>query len=361
MKDYIIGGIQQVGIGVTDLKEAWQWYIKAFGVDCRIFEDYSEANLMLPYTGGQPHIRHAVLAMNLQGGGGFEIWQYKVRQPVPQYEEIRLGDLGIIACKVKVKDIDKAYEYYRLQDYNLLGEPQNDPSGEKTFFLKDPYGNIFQICKSDNWLFEENKISGGSCGVIIGVSDVEKSKILYSDILGYREALYDSTGTFPDLSTLPGGSGNFRRILLRNPDPLRGHFSPLFGTSLLELICPVEAPGAKTYKDRYWGDPGFIHLCFDIRGIDQLKAYCKKLGFPFTVDSRPSHGGKSFDMGEAAGHFAYIEDPDSTLIEFVETHKIPIIKKIGWYLNLSNRTAYRPLPLWLLKTLRFSRIKNPLK
>jgi catechol 2,3-dioxygenase-like lactoylglutathione lyase family enzyme len=359
MKGYIIGGIQQVGIGVTNLTQAWKWYIKTFGMDCRIFEDYSEAKLMLPYTGGQPQIRHAILAMNLQGGGGFEIWQYKVRQPLLLHEEIKLGDLGIIACKVKVKDINKAYKYYSREDINLLGNPLTDPSGEKTFFLKDPYGNLFQICESDNWLMEENKVSGGSCGVIIGVSDIERSKILYSDILGYREPVYEVTGKFADLEALPGGQRQLKRVLLRNPDPLKGHFSPLFGKSLLELISTVEGPGEKTYKDRFWGDPGFIHLCFDIHGIDQLKEYCKSLGFPFTVDSRPSHEGKSFDMGEAAGYFAYVEDPDGTLIEFVETHKIPIIKKLGWYLNLRNRKAYKPLPRWMLKTLRFSRVKNP--
>ena len=43
---------------------------------------------------------------------------------------------------------------------------------------------------------------------------------------------------------------------------------------------------------------------------------------PFTVDV--DH---SFDMGEAAGSFSYTEDPDGALIEFVETHKIPILKK----------------------------------
>ena len=31
-------------------------------------------------------------------------------------------------------------------------------------------------------------------------------------------------------------------------------------------------------------------------------------------------------MGDAAGQFAYIEDPDGTLIEFVETHKVPLVK-----------------------------------
>jgi len=69
MKGYVIGGIQQVGIGVRDLSEAWKWYIENFGMDCRIFEDEAEAKLMLPYTGGKPRSRHAVLAINLQGGG----------------------------------------------------------------------------------------------------------------------------------------------------------------------------------------------------------------------------------------------------------------------------------------------------
>jgi hypothetical protein len=63
-------------------------------------------------------------------------------------------------------------------------------------------------------------------------------------------------------------------------------------------------------------------------------------------------------MGEAAGYFAYIEDPDGTLIEFVETHKIPIIKSIGWYLDLRKRS--RPeasLPKWMLKALGLGRVR----
>ena len=50
----VISGIQQIGIGVTNLYEAWGWYIKAFGVDIRIFEDDTVAELMLPYTGENP-------------------------------------------------------------------------------------------------------------------------------------------------------------------------------------------------------------------------------------------------------------------------------------------------------------------
>jgi catechol 2,3-dioxygenase-like lactoylglutathione lyase family enzyme len=358
MKDYRICGIQQIGIGVRNLEEAWKWYIDQFGMDCRIFEDEAEAKLMLPYTGGKPRSRHAVLAINLQGGGGFEVWQYKGRDPVPVAEEIRLGDLGIIACKMKVKNISSSYSFFKEREIPLYGEPAEDPSGQKTFFLKDPYGNIFQMVEASGWFMNEKKETGGSYGAIIGVSDIEKAKAVYSDILGYDEVVYDTTGNYPDLASLPGGKEQFRRVLLRSSKPVKGPFSKLFGQSAMELICSVDKPGKKIFEGRFWGDLGFIHLCFDIQSIDGLKDYCRAKGHPFTVDSKESHSGNSFDMGEAAGHFAYIEDPDGTLIEFVETIKVPILKKLGWYLDLRKRDPEKSLPDLIIKTLRFSKVKN---
>ena len=84
-----------------------------------------------------------------------------------------------------------------------------------------------------------------------------------------------------------------------------------------------------------------------------MKELCASKGYPFTVDSSGS-----FDMGEAAGYFSYVEDPDGTLIEFVETHRIPILKKIGWYLDLRKRNPTKALPDWMLKALRFGRVKD---
>jgi catechol 2,3-dioxygenase-like lactoylglutathione lyase family enzyme len=358
MKGYKLGGIQQIGIGVKNLDDAWKWYIKMFGMDCRIFEDETEANLMLPYTGGKPQSRHAVLALNLQGGSGFEVWQYSGREPVEIKEEIRIGDLGILICKMKVKNIDAAYSYLKKNNCNLCGEPANDPSGQKTFFLKDPFGNLFQMVEGNNWFMNENKVGGGSYGAIIGVSDIERSKELYSNLLGYDEVIYDSTGNFQDLTGLPGGKNEFRRMLLKSSNPLTGYFSRIFGPSVIELVCSTGNPGKRIYKDRYWGDPGFIHLCFDIFEMDELKKYCDSIGFPFVVDSKQSKNGDSFDMGEAAGHFAYIEDPDGVLIEFVESHKMPVSKRLGWYINLKKRNSYKPLPVFVLKALRFSRVRS---
>ena len=70
--------------------------------------------------------------------------------------------------------------------------------------------------------------------------------------------------------------------------------------------------------------------------------------------------GDSFDMGEAAGRFGYVEDPDGTLIEFVETHKVPIFKKLGLYVNLKKRNPYTPLPRWLVKALWVHRRRKDL-
>lgn len=356
MKEYVICGIQQMGIGVKNLSEAWKWYIDQFGMDCRVFEDEAEAKLMLPYTGGQPRSRHAALALNLQGGGGFEIWQYKGREPVAFKGELKLNDLGIISCKMKVRNINEAFAFYMKNGITLSSEPQPDPSGLKTFFVKDQYGNLFQMIEASDWFMNEKKVSGGSYGAVIGVSDIEKARIVYSDILGYDIAAYDKTAVFPDLAMLPGGNEELRRVLLRRSQPMAGPFSRMFGNSEIELVSSPNRPGRKIFEGRFWGDLGFIHLCYDIRNMDALKSYCEKKGYPFSVDSKKSHEGNSFDMGEAAGHFSYIADPDGTLIEFVETHRIPLLKKFGWYLDLRKRDPFKPLPDWMVKTLRFSKV-----
>jgi hypothetical protein len=119
------------------------------------------------------------------------------------------------------------------------------------------------------------------------------------------------------------------------------------------LIKVYDRTPAQIFENRYWGDQGFIHLCFDITNQKAMKELCAEKGYPFTVDS-----GEKFDMGEAAGHFSYIEDPDGALIEFVETKKIPIMKKFGWYLDLRKRDALKPLPDWMLKALKFNRVKD---
>lgn len=348
----IISGIQQIGVGVRDAEAAWKWYRKYFNINVPIFKDAASATLMTRYTADKIEQRYAILAMNMQGGGGLEIWQYTSKEPVANHFDLKLGDLGIFAIKIRTRDVLDTYTYFESENLNLLTKPTAGPDGKLNFFLIDPYGNHFQMVESDSWFLDNGDRTGGVAGCLIGVSSIRKALPLYMDLLCYEE-VYRSTGVFADFSGVPGGRHNLKRVLLESGKYRVGAFEKLLCTTQIELVKIKHGIPNRIFEQRNWGDLGFIHLCFDIRGMQNLKIQCKEHGFPFTVDSS-----NSFDMGKAAGHFAYCEDPDGTLIEFVETHKIPVFEKWGIYLNLKKRKPEKSLPNWMLKLLSLNRQKN---
>ena len=351
----IISGIQQVGIGVSDVRTAWKWYHEFFGMDIRIFEEEATAGLMLPYTNGTPVKRHAALVINMHGGGGFEIWQHKDKQPDAPAFNVQIGDLGIFCCKIKTHNIEGAFRHLRDKGANLLGTLGKNPGGTRHFYVQDPWNNVFEFVEEPNIYKRHkghNEVNGGVYGATIGISDYEAARALYSDILEYDEVVYDEEGVFEDLAHLNGGDQRYRRILLRHRNPRCGPLSKLLGPTQIELLVAKDREARKIYENRIWGDLGFIHLCFDVRHMNALKSECGDHGYPFTVDSADS-----FDMGVASGHFSYIEDPDGTLIEFVETHRLPIIKKLGWYMNFNKRNPQKALPNWMINTMAFGRTR----
>ncbi|MFV0289966.1 MAG: VOC family protein [Mangrovibacterium sp.] len=347
-----ISGIQQVGIGVRNVEEAWKWYRKAFGMDINIFEDTAVARLMKHYTNGKECERHAALAMNMNGGGGFEIWQHTSFESQNPKFDIQLGDTGIFIVKMNCKDVNKAFQFHQEIHCNILSPILNDPSGNLHYYMKDPYENIFEIVETNYIYKQQSSVTGGVAGVVIGVSDMAASLEVYAGILEYSELVYDSCGVFPDLKNLPGGEQNVRRVLLKHK-ARSGAFSKLFGPTQIELIQCLDRNPNYIFENRIWGELGYIHLCFDVNGMDLLEKETTELGFPFTANSSDS-----FDMGVAAGHFAYISDPDNTPIEFVETHKLPILAKLGWYMNLKNRNPKKTLPNWMINTVSWGRIKD---
>ncbi|MCQ2302259.1 MAG: VOC family protein [Bacteroidales bacterium] len=350
MKEKVICGIQQVGIGVADVIEAWKWYYDNFGYEIKIVDAEGVAERMLPYTGGRPQSRRAIMAFNIRGGGGFEIWQPKGRELNYLKEPLRLGDYGILVAKIKTADIQNAYKTFTSKGLNVITEISETPFGYKHFFMKDPYGNLFEI-EEDNYVFiNEKKTTGGANGVTIGVSDMDRSIEFYGKLLDYDKVAYDHTGYFADLKGVPGGEHTLRRVILERSKPIDGPLSRVMGTSHIELVQNLDVEGRQLRDGRYWGDPGFIHLCFDVRNMDAVKEQTEALGHPFVCDS-----GEDFDMGDANGHFTYVEDPDGTLIEFVETFSIPICKKLGLAINLKKRDDNKPLKI--LKLLRLAKAK----
>ena len=352
MTKKIIYGIQQIGIGVKDAPEVFKWYAQKLGADVSVFDDNNTATYMAPYMGGQPRNKRAILAMNLQGGAGYEIWQYTERTPSGPIKPFMLGDYGINVMIIKTANAVSSYASLKDQGVDILTEVSPGPDGVHGFFIKDPYGNIIQIKESDSWFARNPKHTGGIFGAVLGVSDIDKALPLYRDILGYNEVIYDQTSQFKELNGLPGGEETFRRVLLSHKENRVGGFSALLGKSQLELVQVTSRNANKLFEGRYWGDLGYIHLCFDVRHMTELVEECKNGGFPFTVLSDAN-----FDMGDANGHWGYLEDPDGTLIEFVETHKVPIVKAIGLNINLKHRDPLKPLPNWLINAMSLKRVR----
>lgn len=351
MKEKVICGIQQVGIGVSDVIEAWKWYYDTFGYEIKIVDAEGVAERMLPYTGGKPQPRRAIMAFNIRGGGGFEIWQPKGRDLNYLKEPVRLGDLGILVAKIKTADIDNAYTTFMSRNLNVISEISKTPMGYRHFFMKDPYDNLFEV-EEDGYVFiNEKKTTGGANGATLGVSDMDKSIAFYGQLLDYDKVVFDETGIFPDLQGVCGGENRLRRVVLERSKPIEGPLCKVMGTSHIELIQNLDVQGKKLLDGRYWGDPGFIHLCFDVRNMDAIQQQTEALGHPFVCDS-----GVDFDMGDANGHFTYVEDPDGTLIEFVETFKVPIAKKFGLSFNLADKDDHKPLGI--MKLLRFAKVKR---
>ncbi len=347
-----ITGIQQVGIGVEDATEAKYLYRNLFGMDVLVFDDNASANLMAQYTGNEIHQRRAILSLNLQGGGGFEIWQFTSRKPTACITQTLIGDIGIFGVKIKTADIQKAHTHFRENKLVLTSPVFHSPDNRLHFWVKDYYGNIFNIIEGKSWFKLNNSFCGGVAGVTIGVTDMGKALDFYKNILGINNVVYDTTDTIVDGPDKDETNNLFRRVLLTKQQAVEGAFCKLLGCVEIELIEAKERVPNKIFANRFWGDCGFIHICFDVIDMNALKQHVIFHKHCFTVDS-----GESFSMGASAGRFCYIEDPDGTLIELVETHKVPVFKKMGVYFNLEKRKTKTPLPDWMVNLLRLNKIR----
>jgi catechol 2,3-dioxygenase-like lactoylglutathione lyase family enzyme len=234
-----------------------------------------------------------------------------------------------------------------------LSELFTAPDKKPTFYLKDEYGNTFQFVEGESWFNLKKGHCGGVCGVVIGVSDMTKALDFYKTLLDSATVVYDHTDSWDGMLGKSNEPCTYRRVLLRKQLIRKGAFSELLGHIDIELVECKGRKLNKIFQDRFWGDLGFIHLCLDVFDMGALKTKLASSGYNFTVDSADS-----FDMGEAAGHFTYVEDPDGTLIEFVETHRVPIMKKWNLYLNVKSRKEPKPLPRWMVKCLGFNRVTD---
>ena len=329
MNEKRLYGIQQIGIGVENLGEAVSWYRKHLGARVKAFEDHEVATHMAPYMSGKPAKKSAIMLLNPAGGGGFELWQYTDRKPKVPDQELHLGDPGINYIKLESNNLKQVKKQFSTE---IISE------GINWIVIRDPFGNAIMI--------SENRECGayltGVKGVGIGVSDMEAAVAFYQEVLGFSQTDTDAS---PMINC---GDYKVHAVSLEHTRSSSGRLGTFFGQPNIDLIKSPDRPATKTYEKRNWGDPGLMHICFDVYNLPGWVNDGVQNNAPFTVLSNPD-----FQMGDAQGHWGYFEDPDGTLIEMVETHKIPIIAGLGWFIDLRKMSPDRPLSRLFIKVFCF--------
>lgn len=348
-----INGLQHIGVAVSNMDKALPFYRKFFGLNIPFFDSVAAAPLMRVYCNGDTITKRASMVVNLQGGCAIEVIQPTSFVPKKANFEVVVGDLGITTTQVKCKNIEASYAFCKENNAPYITEIAADPMGRATFYIHDLDGNIWQFLEGRNWYTDQKHHSGGVQGCSTGVSDMQKAMELYASILGFDEVVYDETGVFDDWKELKNGREKYRRVLLTQSAQPGGGFAKVTGKTYIELVEALDRKPNFIFKDRIWGDTGFAHIGFDVKGMKALGEDLAKAGYGFTCDSDDA-----LSMGNTKVHCTYIHDADRTLIEMIEVYKVPIVEKWGIFLNVEKRDPLKPLPDFMLKALRFSKIKN---
>lgn len=348
-----INGLQHIGVAVRDMDQCLKFYRRFFGLDIPFFDSVQPAPLMRVYTREETITKRASMVMNLQGGCAIEVISPTSFMPEDAKQVIQMGDLGIFITQIKCKNIEDAHRFCAAQGASGLTPISQDPGGRRTFYIQDPQRNYWQYLEGDEWYTTGRHFSGGVVGCSVGVSDIESSLKLYAEVLGFDQVIYDVTDVFSDWKELPGGAERHRRVLLTQSAQPGGGFAKVTGKTYIELVQCLDRAPFFIFKDRIWGDCGFAHIGYDVKGMKALGDSLSQAGYPFTCDSNDA-----LSMGNTKVHCTYIHDRDRTLIELIEVYKVPIIEKWGIFLNVEKRDPLKPLPDFMLKALRFSRITD---
>ncbi len=321
----MLNGIQHVGIGVTDRDRSFTFYNNALGFSVPMSKSTDTCSGMLPVL-GKDETRNVVIALNPHGGGLVEIFQYISREPVPIPDNVDFTCNGYLFYGLKVRNIYKSLE--RIKHYGgevvtrpMPFTPMKDKKWKTAVFrdLDGIYGIVLEYPQSTVGYGRGSAKIGGIEYVAVGVSDLKRSVDFYSTVLGYNDIIYNYEGPAPEWEKLYGPSKKIKRTLMQRSAKPQGLFKHFLRGGMIELI-EVEGGNTKhNFDGRKWGDIGFMEICFDVDDIQQTLKQTEKMGIPVAV---PLH---SQDMGlNTQATFAYIRDPDGSLLEFTDIKRLPV-------------------------------------
>jgi catechol 2,3-dioxygenase-like lactoylglutathione lyase family enzyme len=343
----MINGIQHIGIGVQDRDRSYAFYNDGLGFSVPMSKSTDSCSGMLPVL-GKDETRNVIISLNPHGGALVEIFQYVSRNPEPVPEDIDFSYNGFLFYGIKVRNIEKSLSHIVHYGGEIVSGPAEfsplNNNRWKTAVFKDPDGiyGIMLEYPGNNVGYGKGKIRiGGVEYIAIGVSNLERSIDFYKNILGYSKVIYRHEGICPEWAVLFGENRYMKRALLQRNDKPRGLFKHFLRGGMIELIEVAGNKRRHNFDGRTWGDIGFMELCFDVDDINETLRQINTKGIPTAI---PPH---SQNMGlNTQATFAYIKDPDGSLIEFADIKRLPVP-----YIMI--RLLVNPTIIKLAKKLRF--------
>lgn len=137
----------------------------------------------------------------------------------------------------------------------------------------------------------------------VGVRDAGRSHAFYRDFLGFRETLSDRTDYLDELQPVIGASVE-ARIIMAADDA---------GGPVLELVEHISTKPLEPDEPVQWGDIGYLELGLGAFRLEELYLDFKSRGVDFVTPVR------TIDVEAGVRErYAYLRDPDGTLIQLVE-------------------------------------------
>ncbi len=311
----MITAFQHVGMGVHDTDRTYEFYRKLMGFRVKLSDQTSYLEEMGPIIGAVVEMR-ALMAMNARGGAAIELIEHTSTRPMEPPEPVEWGDIGYLELGLKAFNLDQLYLDLKRKGVDFLTPVRSlELSGggrERYAYLRDPDGLLLQLVEEGGG---KRPAVGGVRHVAIGVSDMEKAREFYRDVLGYGDVLQEFKGRIPELDEVTGGK-EMELVVL-------GHRSqgesamPLLERAIVKLVYTPAYKGKTIYEGRRWGDIGLMEMAFDVSDLAG------------TVNGLITNGAELFhppthvDMGSGTmGSFSYIKDPDGNVVEMVAVEKV---------------------------------------
>lgn len=313
----MINAFQHIGLGVWDVDKTYSFYKKLFGYKIKLNDITMASKEMEPVVGSLETMR-MMMAMNAKGGGILEFIEHKSSPIRPFPEEAGYGSYGVLELGFSVRGIEKVVDSFRAKGVSFLTPVCDlELAGGRRWryaYLNDPDGMKIQLVEDirPGQPAAEKPEVHGAIHVGIGVSDLEKSKAFYGNVLGFDRQVYALDGHNPDLDPVSGGPMHMNMAVLERSAPNTAAIKEL-PSGTVKLVAVPDQKGEHIYKGRRWGDIGCMEFCLDVSPLEGALEDAKAKGAP--VYLAPCE----IDMGSGSkGKVAYIRDPDGTIVEFVE-------------------------------------------